>query len=95
MTQYASALLFNQKTAAKRVIPIKNRKAGILVCIQDWAWLADGEVVRLGAGVSLGVRLGVGVMALGVGVDKNGDVIVSVGVSDGVGVGVGVADGRP
>ena len=89
--------LFNQKTAAKRVNPIKNRKAGILVCIQDWAWLADGEVVRLGAGVSISVRLGIGVMEVGVGVDKNGDVVVSVGVGEGVGVGVGigVADGRP
>jgi hypothetical protein len=83
--------------AAKRVNPIKNRKAGILVCIQDWAWLADGEVVRLGAGVRLGVKLGVGVMAVGVGVDKNGDIVAGVGVSEGVGVGVGVgvADDRP
>jgi len=89
--------LLSQKTAAKRVNPIKNRKIGIFVCIQNWAWLADGEVVRLGSGVSLGVRLGVGVMAAGVGVDKRGDVVVSVGVSGGVGAGVcvGVTDGRP
>ena len=89
--------LLSQKTAAKRVNPIKNRKIGIFVCIQNWAWLADGEVVRLGSGVSLGVRLGVGVMTAGVGVDKRGDVVVSVGVSGGVGagVGVGVTDGRP
>jgi len=87
----------SQKTAAKSVNPIKNRKAGILVRIKDWAWLVDGEVVKLGAGVSLGVKSGVGVMAAGVGVDKNGDVVAGAGASEGVGVGVGVgvADGRP
>ncbi len=87
----------SQKTVAKRVNPIKNRKPGIFICIQDWAWLADGEVVRLGAGVIPGVKSGLGVMAAGVGVDKGGDVVVGVGASEdvGAGVGVGVADGRP
>ena len=46
---------------ASRVSPIKNRKAGIFVCIQGWAWLTDGETVGFGAGVSLGVKSGVGV----------------------------------
>ena len=58
--------------------------------------MADGEVVRLGAGVSLGVKLGVGVMGSAVGVDKNGE-FVGVSASEGVGmgVGIGVADGKP
>ena len=85
---------FSQKTVASRVSPIKNRKAGIFVCIQGGAWLTDGGTVRFGAGVSPGVKSGAGVGAVaGVMVGEGWGVIEGEGES--VGVGVGVADGKP
>ena len=79
---------------ASRVSPIKNRKAGIFLCIQGWAGLTDGDTVKFGAGVSRGVKSGVGVGAV-VGVSVGEGLGVIEGVGESVGVGVGVADGKP
>ena len=79
---------------ASRVSPIKNRKAGIFVCIQGGAWLTDGETGRFGVGVSWGVKSGVGVGEV-VGVSGGEGLGVIEGVGESVGVGVGVADGKP
>jgi len=79
---------------ASRVSPIKNRKAGIFVCIQGWAWLIDGETVRFGVSKSSGVKSGVRVgVAVEVRVGEGLGVIEGEGES--IGVGVGVADGKP
>jgi len=79
---------------ASRVSPIKNRKAGIFVCIQGWAWLTDGETARFGVSRSSGVKSGVGV-AVVVRSSVGEGLGVIEGEGESIGVGVGVADGKP